>query len=171
MKPQPITAPLALWFDPETPLTEGHALLLDDAGWAILTVSTLEGIAHHAPHAQAVVVRLQDSSERLQAVQQVLRDAGVQLPVICRVDRQALELAVQVSQEGAAAVVAVQESRTETWARLRENLQQQTLNTAQARPLRHVVFVDPASQHLLALAQKVAQAEVTALLVGSTGAG
>ena len=171
MKPQPITAPLALWFDPETPLTEGHALLLDDAGWAILTVSTLEGIAHHAPHAQAVVVRLQDSSERLQAVQQVLRDAGVQLPVICRVDRQALELAVQVSQEGAAAVVAVQESRTETWARVRENLQQQTLNTAQARPLRHVVFVDPASQHLLALAQKVAQAEVTALLVGPTGAG
>jgi len=171
VKPQPITAPLALWFDPETPLTEGHALLLDDAGWAVLTVSTLEGIANHAAHAQAVVVRLQDSPERLQAIQQVLRDGGVQLPVICRVDRQALELAVQVSQEGAAAVVAIQESRTETWARLRENLQQQTLNSPQARPLRHVVFVDPASQHLLALAQKVAQAEVTALLVGPTGAG
>jgi len=33
------------------------------------------------------------------------------------------------------------------------------------------VFVDPVSQHLLALAQRVAQAEVTALLVGPTGAG
>jgi len=31
--------------------------------------------------------------------------------------------------------------------------------------------VDPVSQHLLALAQRVAQAEVTALLVGPTGAG
>jgi two-component system response regulator FlrC len=37
--------------------------------------------------------------------------------------------------------------------------------------VRNVVFVDPASQHLLALAKKVAQAEVTALLVGPTGAG
>jgi two-component system response regulator FlrC len=37
--------------------------------------------------------------------------------------------------------------------------------------VRNVVFVDPASQHLLALAQKVAQAEVTALLVGPTGSG
>jgi two-component system response regulator FlrC len=33
------------------------------------------------------------------------------------------------------------------------------------------VFVDPASQQLLALAQKVAQTEVSALLVGPTGAG
>jgi len=33
------------------------------------------------------------------------------------------------------------------------------------------IFVDPVSQHLLALAQRVAQAEVTALLVGPTGAG
>ena len=40
-----------------------------------------------------------------------------------------------------------------------------------APQVRSVVFVDPASQHLLALAKKVAQAEVTALLVGPTGAG
>jgi two-component system response regulator FlrC len=37
--------------------------------------------------------------------------------------------------------------------------------------VRHVVFVDPASQHLLALARKVAHADVTALLVGPTGSG
>jgi two-component system response regulator FlrC len=33
------------------------------------------------------------------------------------------------------------------------------------------VFVDPISQHLLALAQRVAQTDVTALLVGPTGVG
>jgi len=33
------------------------------------------------------------------------------------------------------------------------------------------VFIDPISQHLLALAQRVAQADVTALLVGPTGSG
>ncbi len=36
---------------------------------------------------------------------------------------------------------------------------------------RRAVFVDPASQHLLALAQRVAAADVTTLLVGPTGAG
>jgi two-component system, response regulator FlrC len=36
---------------------------------------------------------------------------------------------------------------------------------------RQAVFVDPISCHLLALAQRVSQAEVTTLLVGPTGAG
>lgn len=40
-----------------------------------------------------------------------------------------------------------------------------------ASGMRHAVFVDPSSQHLLALAQRVAAAEVTTLLVGPTGAG
>jgi two-component system response regulator FlrC len=41
---------------------------------------------------------------------------------------------------------------------------------AQTTP-RSVVYVDPVSQHLLALAQRVAQANVTALIEGPTGAG
>ena len=38
-------------------------------------------------------------------------------------------------------------------------------------PQRNVVYVDPVSRHLLALAQRVAQANVTALIEGPTGAG
>ncbi len=38
-------------------------------------------------------------------------------------------------------------------------------------PVRRAVFVDPASRHLLALAQRVSVADVTTLLVGPTGAG
>ena len=37
--------------------------------------------------------------------------------------------------------------------------------------VRQAVFVDPVSLQLLALAQRVAQADVTTLLVGPTGAG
>jgi two-component system response regulator FlrC len=53
---------------------------------------------------------------------------------------------------------------------------QETKPEPEAEPLlrpapKSVVFVDPASQHLLALAKRVAQAEVTALLVGPTGSG
>jgi two-component system response regulator FlrC len=42
---------------------------------------------------------------------------------------------------------------------------------AAATPQKSVVYVDPASRHLLALAQRVAQANVTALIEGPTGAG
>ena len=171
MKPQPITTPLALWLDPDTALTEGYALLLEDAGWTVLTVSTPEGVAHHAAHAQAVIVRLSEDTSRLHAVNKVLRDTGVQLPVICRVDRQDMDLAVQATQEGAASVVAIQESRMEAWTKLRDKLQSPTQTVSSTAAVRQVVFVDPTSQHLLALAQKVAQADVTALLVGPTGAG
>ena len=109
---------------------------------------------------------------RLKAVQQLLQEAHLSLPVVCRVDRQELELAVSATQAGAAAVLALQDTRAESWSQLRENLFQGAASAAPVRqPVRHVVFVDPASQHLLALAQKVAQAEVTALLVGPTGAG
>jgi two-component system response regulator FlrC len=40
-----------------------------------------------------------------------------------------------------------------------------------AAPQRSVVYVDPVSRHLLALAQRVAKAQVTALIEGPTGAG
>jgi two-component system response regulator FlrC len=40
-----------------------------------------------------------------------------------------------------------------------------------APAVRRAVFVDPASRHLLALAQRVSAADVTTLLVGPTGAG
>jgi two-component system response regulator FlrC len=42
---------------------------------------------------------------------------------------------------------------------------------AAAAPQKSVVYVDPVSRHLLALAQRVAQANVTALIEGPTGAG
>lgn len=171
MKSQPVSAPLALWLDPETPLSESHALVLNETGWAVLSVDTLDGLIQHAPHASVIVLRLAQDVTRLKAVQQLMQDAHLSLPVICRVDRQELELAVAATQAGAAAVLAMQDIRPESWTQLRENLFQNAVPAAPSRRVRHVVFVDPASQHLLALAQKVAQAEVTALLVGPTGAG
>lgn len=171
MKPQPVSAPLALWLDPETPLSESHAQVLDETGWAVLAVETLDGLVQQAPHASAIVLRLAHDVTRLKAVQQLLQDSGLTLPLICRVDRHELELAVSATQAGAAAVLALQDTRTESWQKLQESLFQNPAPAAAPHRVRHVVFVDPSSQHLLALAQKVAQAEVTALLVGPTGAG
>ena len=171
MKPQPVSAPLALWLDPETSISESQAQVLNETGWAVLAVETLDGLTQQAPHASAIVLRLSQDVTRLKAVQQLLQDSGVSLPLICRVERHELELAVAATQAGAAAVVALQDTRAETWQQLQENLFQNPAPATTTRRVRHVVFVDPSSQHLLALAQKVAQAEVTALLVGPTGAG
>jgi len=89
--------------------------------------------------------------------------------VVCRVDRDALDLAVDATQCGALTVLASHDVRSSTWQGLQNKISPTPQRSAQ--PVRNVVFVDPASQHLLALAKKVAQAEVTALLVGPTGAG
>jgi two-component system response regulator FlrC len=127
-------------------------------------------LVSHAADAAVVVLHLSVDVTRLKAVQQLLQEAGLNTPVVARVERQELELAVEASQAGALAVLAACDARSASWMRLHSLLNPNAARTS-TQPTRNVVFVDPASQHLLALAQKVALAEVTALLVGPTGSG
>ena len=170
MKSQPYSTPLALWLDPEAALSPEHSHALQVSGWAVMPVNTLDHLLAHAADAAMVVLHLTLDVTRLKAVQQLLQDANLTLPVVCRVERHELDLAVEAAQAGALTVLAAQDVRAASWQRLHNQL-----NPTAARhlpqPVRNVVFVDPASQHLLALAQKVAQADVTALLVGPTGSG
>ena len=170
MKPTAASAPLALWLDPEKPLSPEHSQTLNASGWALMPVNTLDALVAHAADAAMVVLHLSTDVTRLKAVQQLLQEAGLNTPVMVRVDRQALELAVEASQCGAMAVLATDDLRSTSWLRLHAQLTPQTVRPS-VQPMRSVVFVDPASQHLLALAKKVAQADVTALLVGPTGSG
>jgi two-component system response regulator FlrC len=135
-----------------------------------MPVHTLDTLVLHAADAAVVVLHLSVDVTRLKAVQQLLQEAGLNTPVVARVERQELELAVEASQAGALAVLAACDARNASWMRLHSAVNPNAART-NTQPTRNVVFVDPASQHLLALAQKVAQAEVTALLVGPTGAG
>jgi two-component system response regulator FlrC len=66
---------------------------------------------------------------------------------------------------GALTVLAADEWTPGVWKDAVKGLNAPELKT------KSYVFVDPTSQHLLALAQRVAQTDVTALLVGPTGAG
>ena len=170
MKSQPSTTPLALWLDPEAALSPEHSQALQVSGWAVMPVNTLDNLLAHAVDAAMVVLHLTADVTRLKAVQQLLQDAGLSTPVVCRVERQELDLAVEATQAGALTVLAAQDVRQASWLRLHNQLNP-TATRLTPQPVRNVVFVDPASQHLLALAQKVAQADVTALLVGPTGSG
>jgi two-component system response regulator FlrC len=170
VKSQPYSTPLALWLDPEAALSPEHSHALQVSGWAVMPVNTLDHLLAHAADAAMVVLHLTLDVTRLKAVQQLLQEAGLSLPVVCRVERHELDLAVEATQAGALTVLATQDVRATSWQRLHNRLNP-TAARHTPQPMRNVVFVDPASQHLLALAQKVAQADVTALLVGPTGSG
>jgi two-component system response regulator FlrC len=170
VKPTAASTPLALWLDPETPLSPEHSQALNNSGWALMPIHTLDMLLSQAADAVIVVLHLGVDMTRLKAVQQLLQEAGLSLPVVARVDRHELELAVEASRCGAMAVLASDDVRPASWLRLHNHLSPNPARPT-VQPMRSVVFVDPASQHLLALAKRVAQADVTALLVGPTGSG
>lgn len=169
---------LLLWLDPDSALGTDEQHILTQAGWTFKSVHTYDELAEHAPRAFAGVVRLSWNCDRLKGTQQALADVSVSLPLFARVNRDALELAVEATHLGASGVLAADDWKLPSWHRLHEVLghkreapEAEEAKLVMSPRIRHVVFVDPASQHLLALAQRVAQADVTALLVGPTGSG
>ena len=169
------TAQHALWLDPVQALAAPEHAQLALAGLSVHRLHTLEDIQKQLTDADWVVVRLDGSLERLQAVMALQVQANIPVPVICRVDRQHLSLAVQAMRMGAHHVMAADEWTVPAWQAALHKPEQKNQTTAPAAhapaPQRSVVYVDPVSRHLLALAQRVAKAQVTALIEGPTGAG
>ncbi len=157
----------AIWLDPLSSLQDGEREALAAAGVLATSVSTLDDLRNGLTQARMVVIRLAHSVELLKEVQQLIAALGHQVPVVCRVHRRDLELTVAAMREGALHVVPSDEWSPASWQVATSALPQPTVAASDSS----AVFVDPTSQHLLALAQRVAQTDVTALLVGPTGAG
>jgi two-component system response regulator FlrC len=155
----------AVWLDPFSPIDTAERAQLDAAGISLETVSTLGDLTLALRRAHMLVVRLGDSAELLQEVQTLVGQLGHTVPVLCRVDRRRMEVAVDAMRLGALHVLPADEWSADAWKDATQGLNAPELKT------KSYVFVDPVSQHLLALAQRVAQTDVTALLVGPTGAG
>jgi two-component system response regulator FlrC len=113
-----------------------------------------------------MIIRLGDSVELLREVQTLIGQLGFNVPVICRVERRRMEVTVDAMRHGALHVLPADEWSARAWHDATEGMKM-----ADSRQPKSFVFVDPVSQHLLALSQRVAQTDVTALLVGPTGAG
>ena len=155
----------AVWLDPFSPIDATDRAQLSTAGISLETVSTLGDLTLALRRAHVLVIRLGDSAELLQEVQTLVAQLGHTVPVLCRVDRRRMEVAVDAMRLGALHVLSADEWAPAAWQQAVKGLNAPELKT------KSYVFVDPTSQHLLALAQRVAQTEVTALLVGPTGAG
>jgi two-component system response regulator FlrC len=165
VKPTTVNALQAVWLDPFSPLGESERTQLSAYGIELNAINTLGDLTLALRRAHVLVTRLGDSAELLREVQTLIGQLGFNVPVVCRVERRRMEVAVDAMRYGALHVLPTDEWSEDAW-----HLATESLNTDKNKP-RSYVFVDPISQHLLALAQRVAQTEVTALLVGPTGAG
>ena len=165
MNASSVNAIQAVWLDPFSPLAEADRAQLDAAGISLQTVSTLGDLHVALRRAHVLIIRLGDNAELLGEVQTLIGQLGYRMPVICRVERRRMEVAVDAMRLGALHVLPADEWNTRLWADAVAAL------NVKAQAPKSFVFVDPVSQQLLALAQRVAQTEVTALLVGPTGAG
>ncbi len=180
---QPQAVHHVLWLDPTGPLSETSRIKLQLAGMHLLNASSLTELKLMLVRARMVVIRLVDDISLMTEVQELLRGLPRQLPLVCRVDANRLDLGMRAVRQGASDVLAADEWSEEVWTRTLEALASNNTVIAHKAAAasaqsgaadaeeRSFVFVDPVSQKLLALAQRVAQAGVTTLLTGPTGAG
>jgi len=176
----------AVWLDPISPLSETERAHLGQVGIQLRTVNTLDELNVALKKTHMLVIRLSDNVELLKEVKALMGLLGILVPVVCRVDRRKIEIAVAAMRHGALNVISSEELGYQVWTDTVQGIKeaQKSANAVSAanscapvapassttKPA-SFVFVDPVSQHLLALAQKVAQTDVTVLLVGPTGAG
>ena len=180
-----------LWLDPEQALAVQSHEQLAAAGLKVRCISNLLELKQELSQGQAFALVIRQTSQNLlKDIKNLMAETGIALPVICRVASYDIKAAVQAMRLGAAHAMEDNEWSTHAWRAALDGVHslleasaaavvaQTALAQASHKPQtqnnnvqRSVVYVDPISQHLLALTQRVAQANVTALLEGPTGAG
>ena len=161
-----------LWLDPFRALSDADRAQLAAAGLAVHPVATLDDLREQLPQAGLIALRLEGTPDLLRDVQALQAEEGCALAVLCRVERRELELAVAAMRLGAQHVLAADDFSAQAWHAASQRPAAATQAAKpQAKTSRTVVYVDPASRNLLALAQRVARAPVSVLIEGPTGAG
>ena len=187
----PIDSCNALWLDPFQPAGDIERSRLASAGLRLLPVRTLDDLRSALKTASLLIVRVVDRTDTLVEVQRLMAGFKLSLPIVCRIPPGQMALAAEVMRLGACHVVAANDFTEEAWQGAVAQVQQSQAASSSAAPVmterdsaqvacvptapkptpKTFVFADPTSQKLLALAQRVAQAGVTTLITGPTGAG
>ena len=145
----------ALWLDPFRALGVAEQAQLGVAGLTVRPVNTLEELQAHLLQADCLVIRLGANLELLHELLRMMKKMDHLIPVVCRVERQALGMAVAAMREGATHVLAADEWSVKEWlGALAQTKPLQMPNAAEPKRTpapRSVVYVDPVSRHLLAL--------------------
>lgn len=157
-----------LWFDSQQALAHHEAVAFAEQGLAVFQADIKEASDSALISALLVVVTLNQSINELKQLQARLTAVCSSAPIIARVDRNNFELGIRAMREGALSVISNGRLGRAEWA--------EVLELAQCQPAQNnsqpaFVFADPVSRNLLALAERVAQVDVTVLVTGPTGAG
>lgn len=115
--------------------------------------------------ADVLIIHVQCSVQPLIKLQSRMTALNLNLPLIARVAREDFELGIETVNRGITHVVPADQTDAETWTALLDEL------LVTPRLQSNFVFADPLSRKLLALAERVAVADVSVLLTGPTGAG
>jgi two-component system response regulator FlrC len=185
-----INAHEGIWLDTHEPLTSSQHHALIQAGLGVRVISHWADLPATRP-GQWLAARIANDND-LQALSHWLQGDGKGSRVICRIDRHLMKLVVAAMRCGAWSVMASDDLSPMAWREALQSVDSTPDETpaltptetaasvspaaavpaAAIRPApRSAVYVDPTSRHLLALAQRVGQAGVTALIEGPTGAG
>lgn len=194
----PLIPSKALWLDPFRVLKAAEQAQLGQAGVLTLAVSTLDDLqasieeTGHTIDCSPVMVVLGLGTDvgLLEDTLALVNALAKPVAVVCRVERRQLELAIAAFQKGAVHVLAADDFSPSAWQTAMQSVEKasiapvraahfdtKTEATAKKSPIsseqavRSVVYVDPVSRNLLALAQRVAQANVAVLIEGPTGSG
>ncbi len=159
----------ALWLDPKTAVGSVEREHLQQAGLQLLPVTTLHDLKQGLARARLVVIRLMGDTGLLEEVRKLTQAFGHAIPVLCRVERNQFELGIEAMRRGAYHVLSDEDWSVDSWRNALALAP--TRNEVPKNSPQTFVFVDPVSQHLLELARRVAQTQVSALIVGPTGAG
>jgi len=188
---KPFNASQALWLDPFRPLAVADRAQLAAAGVDVLVLGTLDelraALDAEPVLRRVVVLGLGTDIELLHSTRKLVQSTGRALALVCRLERRQLELAVEALYCGACHVLAADDVSYAGWALALERatptihatgspsaVQRMDASTTvqlSDNGVRSVVYVDPVSRNLLALAQRVAQAPVAVLIEGPTGSG
>ena len=128
------------------------------------------------------VIRLSNDCQSLVTLLKYLNAAKRNIRVIARVDRTALEMAIEAMDLGCLTVIAAEDVDQDGWVkRLDELAFVETYPSPKLKLIDDVkpvpknekafVFVDPLSRKLLSLTERVAKTNVSVLLTGPTGSG
>ena len=128
------TAQQVLWLDPIQPLDAPEHAQLTAAGLSVRCISTLDELQSALSHGQtmALVIRHDTGLDLLQSCQALMLRAGFSVPMVCRVDRRHLELAVQAMRQGADHVLATDDWSAGSWQIAHQAIQALRLSSSAA---------------------------------------
>ena len=149
-----------------SPLSTDEAARLEAMGLLPMPVITIDDLKRAVSVASLAVIRLVKDASLLEEVQELMKGFRHVVPIVCRVDRRHFEIGIEAMRNGAGHVIPIDEWSQEAWQGPIDSIVDSTVVQKQ-----DFIFVDPTSKKLLTLAQRVAQAEVSTLLVGPSGAG